>query len=120
MNFIFKIVGNHPETEQLVVKYCHQNSSVSIDNYRAHAVDYDHLDFSTYETFIMSLMRCGRSIVMKQLGKEVGNKSNYDVEFTNSTEIEDNLNKIVSLPYEEVMYFNILPSYNLNKIDLEL
>lgn len=117
MNFIFKIIENNPETKQLVVKYCRQNSLVSIDDYRAYAIDYDHLDFSTYESFIFSLMQCGRSIIIKQIVNEVGIESNYEVEFTNSTEIEDNLNKIVSLPYEDIMYNT---NYNLNKIDLEL
>lgn len=115
MNFIFKIIENHPETKQLVVKYCRQNSLVSIDDYRGYAIDYEHLDFKTYESFIFSVMQCGRSIIIKQLEEEVGIESNYNVEFTNSTDVEDNLNKIVPVDYEQVVYNN---SYSINRIDL--
>jgi hypothetical protein len=115
MNFIFKIIKNHPETEQLVVKYCRQNSLVSIDDYRAYAIDYQHIDFTTYESFILSIMQCGRSIIIGQIKEEIGIESNYEVEYSNSTEIEDNLNKIVPVDYEEVMYNN---SYSINRIDL--
>jgi len=115
MNFIFKIIENHPETEQLVVKYCRQNASMSIDDYKAYAIDYHHLDFTTYESFISSVMQCGRSIVIKQLEEEIGIESNYNIEFTNSTEVEDNLNKIVPVHYEQVIYTN---NYSMNKIDL--
>jgi hypothetical protein len=115
MNFIFKIIKNHPETEQMVIKYCRQNSLVSIDDYRAYAIDYEHIDFSTYESFILSIMQCGRSIIIKQIEEEVGIESNYNVEFTNSTEIEDNLNKIVPVDYEQIVYNS---NYSMNKIDL--
>lgn len=115
MNFIFKIIENHPETEQLVAKFCRQNSLLSIDDYRAYAIDYEHLDFTSYDAFILSLMQCGRSIIIKQIEEEVGIDSNYEVEFTNSTEINDNLNKIVSVDYEQVVY-NI--NYSMNRIDL--
>jgi hypothetical protein len=115
MNFIFKIIENHPETEQFVIKYCRQNSLVSIDDCRAYAIDYQHIDFTTYESFILSVMKCGRSIIIKQIEEEIGIESNYNVEFSNSTEIEDNLNKIVSVDYEQVVY-DI--SYSMNRIDL--
>jgi len=115
MNFIFKIIENHPETEQLVVKYCRQNSLVPIDDYRAYAIDYEFIDFSSYESFILSIMQCGRSIIIKQIEEEIGIESNYEVEFTNSTEIEDNLNKIVPVDYEQVVYNT---NYTINKIDL--
>lgn len=115
MNFIFKIIENHPETEQLVVKYCRQNSPVSIDDHRAYAINYEFIDFSSYENFILSVMQCGRSIIIKQIEEEVGIESNYEVEFTNSTEIEDNLNKIVPVNYEQVIYTD---NYSMNRIDL--
>jgi hypothetical protein len=98
-----------------VVKYCRQNSPIAIDDHRAYAIDYEHLDFKTYESFISSVMECGRSIIIKQIEEEIGIESNYNVEFTNSTEIEDNLNKIVSVDYEQVINAN---NYNMNKIDL--
>ena len=115
MNFIFKIIENHPKTEQLVVKFCRQNSLVSIDDYRAYAINYEFIDFSSYDTFILSLMQTGRSIIIKQIEEEVGINSNYEVEFTNSIEIDDNLNKIVSVDYEQVIFDNI-PS--LKRIEL--
>jgi hypothetical protein len=115
MNFIFKIIENHPETEQLVVKYCRQNSPVSIDDYRSYAIDYEFIDFSSYENFISSVMQCGRSIIIRQIEEEIGIESNYDIEFTNSTEVDDNLGKIVPVDYEQVIFNN---NYTMNRIDL--
>ena len=115
MNFIFKIVENHPDTEQLVVKYCRQNSLVSIDDYRSYAINYEFIDFNSYESFISSVMQCGRSIIIKQMEEEIGIESNYNIEFTNSTEVDDNLNKIVPVNYEQVIFNN---NYTMNRIDL--
>ena len=78
-------------------------------------INYEFIDFSSYDTFILSLMQTGRSIIIKQIEEEVGINSNYEVEFTNSIEIDDNLNKIVSVDYEQVIFDNI-PS--LKRIEL--
>jgi hypothetical protein len=115
MNLIFKIVENCPDTEQFIVKYSRQNSLISIDDRRAYAIDYQHIDFTSYENFVTSVMKAGRSVIIKQFEEEVGIESNYNVEITDSAKIEDNLNKIIPLPYEDIIYYG---NYNLNKIDL--
>ena len=60
-------------------------------------------------------MQCGRSIIIKQMEEEIGIESNYNIEFTNSTEVDDNLNKIVPVNYEQVIFNN---NYTMNRIDL--
>ena len=105
MNFICKIIEDRPEDRQLIVKYCRQNSPKSIDEYQQYAIDYDHLDFSDYEGFVYSLLKCGKSIIIKQLEEEpILVDSNCNDTPTYSTEISDNLNKILSIYYAEIVY----------------
>jgi hypothetical protein len=114
MNFIFKIVENHPESEQIVVKYCRQNSLTPIDDCQAHSIDYKHIDFTDYDTFKFSIMLCGKDIIIEQLKNESGALLNYITQETNSISIEDNLNKILPVHYESIIETQ-LP---LNSIEL--
>lgn len=115
MNFICKIIEDRPEDRQLIVKYCRQNSPKSIDEYPQYAIDYDHLNFSDYEGFVLSLLKCGMSITIKQLEEEpILVDSNYEDTPTYSTEISDNLNKILAIDYAEIVY----GIKNLNEIIL--
>ena len=105
MNFICKIIEDRPENRQLIVKYCRQNSPKSIDEYQQYAIDYDHLDFSDYEGFVYSLLKCGMSITINQFEEEpILVDSNCEDTPTYSTEISDNLNKILSIDHKELVY----------------
>jgi hypothetical protein len=115
MNFICKIIEDRPEDRQLIVKYCRQNAPKSIDEYQQYAIDYDHLDFNDYEGFVYSLLKCGKSIIIKQLEEEpILVDSNCNDTPTYSTDISDNLNKILSIDYGKIVYeVNKLNEVNL-------
>jgi|LakMenEpi03Aug12_release.lakeMendotaPanAssembly.Ray.scaffolds.fasta_scaffold1626178_1 hypothetical protein len=114
MNFICKIVEDKPEDRQIIVKYCRQNSPKPIDEYKKYAVDYDLLDFSDYESFVYSIMKCGQTPIIDALVEEKCLECNHSTEPSYSTIISDNLNKILSIDYKEIIY----GTDTLNKIDL--
>jgi hypothetical protein len=114
MNFIFKIIKNYPETKQLVVKYSIQNSIISIDDRRAYAIDYEHINFTSYESFTQSIISCGIDIIEKQISEEPCSPENLKVEITNSTDIYDNLNKIIAVDNKTFL----VKESTLNKIEL--
>ena len=114
MNFICKIIEDRSEDRQLIVKYCRQNSPKSIDEYPQYAIDYDYLNFSDYESFVYSLMKCGQTPIIDALVEEECLECNHSTEPSYSTIISDNLNKILSIDYKEIIY----GSDKLCKIDL--
>ena len=114
MNFICKIVEDRPEDRQIIVRYCRQNSPKPIDEYRKYAVDYDLLDFSDYESFVYSLIKCGQTPIIDALEKEESLECNRPTDPTYSTDISDNLNKILFINYREILY----GVDTLNNIDL--
>jgi hypothetical protein len=114
MNFICKIVEDKPEDRQIIVRYFRQNSPKSIDEYRKYAVDYDLLDFSDYESFVYSIMKCGQTPIIDALVEEECLECNHSTEPSYSTIISDNLNKILSIDYKEIIY----GTDTLCKIDL--
>ena len=115
MNFIFKIVENLPKTEQIIVKFCRQNAPKPIDEYESYAIDYKHIDFSNYEKFVLSIMECGFGTIKKQLAKEPSLSYNLQTELTESTNIDDNVGKIIPVTYYEYKLNN---GEKLNRIDL--
>jgi hypothetical protein len=114
MNFICKIVEDRPESEQIIVKFCRQNAPKSIDEYPEYAVDYDHLDFTDYEGLVYSLMKVGLTPIINQLEEEKCLPSNLNIEKTSSSNIKDNLNKIMSIDYKEIIFGD----QSLKKINL--
>jgi hypothetical protein len=114
MNFICKIIEDKSEEKLIVVKFCRQNSPKSIDEYPSYAISYDKLDFSEYEFFVHSLIMCGKDVIIKQLEEEKSLKCNLNIEKTYSTNISDNLNKILSIEYKEIIFDN----QNMKKLEL--
>lgn len=103
MNFICKIVQNLPDDQQIIVKFCRQNSPKPIDEYQSYSIDYSKLDFTDYDSFVHSLMLSGHQVIIKQLINEPALPSNLDVVETNSTNISDNLNKILCRDGREIV-----------------
>ena len=95
INLIFKIIENYPITKQLVVKFSRQNSRDSIDSYRAYAIDYSVLDFSTAQKFASSLIEHGTVIIEEQLKNEPILNEHKDTISPMSTNINDYIGKIV-------------------------
>jgi hypothetical protein len=103
MNFICKIIQNFPDAQQISVKFCRQNSPKPIDEYPSYSIDYSKLDFTDYESFVHSLMLSGHQIIIDQLVNEPTLPSNLEVVETNSTNISDNLNKILCRDGREIV-----------------
>jgi hypothetical protein len=114
MNFICKIIEDRPEEKKLIVKYCRQNAPKSIDEYSSCAIDYDHLDFNDYESFVDSLMKCGISTILNQLEQEPQLECNNENNCTYSTDISKNLNKILASDYKKIIFNQNV----IKKIDL--
>jgi hypothetical protein len=114
MNYIFKIIENHPDTQQIVVKYSIQNSTTSIDDRRAYAIDYKNINFTSYESLTQSILGCGIDIIHKQISEEPCSPENLKIEITNSANIADNLNKIIAIDNQTFM----IKQNGLNEIKL--
>ena len=109
LNLIFKIVEYIPTSEQILVKFCRQNSTVSIDDCKPITIECKNLNFSTYEDLKLSITNFGVPFLLNQLESEVGNEINYRVEMGSSTLIEDHLNKIIAVPYDNVIPYGRPP-----------
>jgi hypothetical protein len=103
MNFICKIVEDLPHFQQLSVKFCRQNSPKPIDEYPSYSIDYNRLDFTDYDSFVHSLLLSGHQIIIDQLVNEPALSSNLEVIETNSTNISDNLDKILCRDGREIV-----------------
>jgi hypothetical protein len=137
MNLLFKIIQHLPETDQIVVKFCRQNSPKPIDEYDAVAIDKKNINFSTPETFGASLILAGMSSIERQLREEPILQQNSCCEHPTSTNIDDHINCVIAVNYDEKVVprrngMNIQPNFDTQffngeffndeflKIDLEL
>lgn len=126
MNLLFKIIQHLPETDQIVVKFCRQNSPKPIDEYDAVAIDKKNINFSTPETFGTSLILAGMSSIERQLREEPILQQNSCCDHPTSTNIDDHINCVIAVDYDE----KVVPRRNvisfptnyqiLEKIDLDL
>jgi hypothetical protein len=118
MNIIFKIVDYLPETEQIEVKFCRQNSPKSIDEYHSVMMDISFIDQnSNYDDFIFSIMNYGFNIILQQENEEPLIESNKASERTNSISIKDNLNKVICLNTSDLINKSIF-TYKVKSIEL--
>jgi hypothetical protein len=115
MNLIFKIIEYLEETDQIIVKFCRQNSPKSIDTYPPVAIDCLNLDLYDYNQFVASLMRYGVEIILQQESEEPTLSENTPSEVIETTDIKQQLNRIISLNSNEL----ISTSNKMNKIKLD-
>jgi hypothetical protein len=124
MNIIFKIIQHLPETDQIVVKFCRQNAPKPIDEYDAVAVNLEYINFNDPVSFSASLAAYGMGMIETQLRSEPildENKSNIDLNSTNSTNIDDYVDKILEVNFEtQVSSYISANNHQLNKINLDL
>lgn len=123
MNFICKIVEDLPHFQQLSVKFCRQNSPKPIDEYPSYSIDYNRLDFTDYDSFVHSLLLSGHQIIIDQLVSEPSASSNLESEETNSTDIADNLNKILCRDGRDIVpsdsyYYKMLAKKSVLEVDV--
>lgn len=115
MNLIFKIVDYLPETDQIIVKFCRQNAPKPIDDYPAGAIDGYQIDYSDYNQFVASIMRVGVDVILRQEAEELTLPQNVSSEIIETTDIEQQLNRVISLNSREL----IATTYRMNKIKLD-
>jgi hypothetical protein len=116
INFLFKIVENDEKNKQIGIKYCVQNSKRSINEVPTLMVDYDNLDFGTYENLIKSIFRCGTDIALDNLSKDEIVKDNIQ------SPIHDGVNSLDELVNKTMVMSDIEIKSNysrLKKIDLD-
>jgi hypothetical protein len=115
MNLIFKIVEYLEETEQIVVKFCRQNSPKPIDDYPPVAIDCINLDLYDYHQFVASLMRYGVDLILRQEAEEPTLSQNIPSEVIEEPDIKKQINRVISLNSQEL----IATTYRMNKIKLD-
>jgi hypothetical protein len=114
MNLIFKIIEYLEETDQIIVKFCRQNSPKPIDTYSPVAIDCLNLDLGDYQQFVKSLMRYGINIILQQESEEPTLSENTPSKVIETTDIKKQLNRIISLNSNEL----IVTTHKMNKIKL--
>jgi hypothetical protein len=115
MNLIFKIVEYLPETDQIIVKLCRQNAPKPIDEYPPVAINCSNLDLTDYYQFVVSIMKNGLSVILKQEEEEETLKQNKSSALLETTDITQQLNRVISIHSEEL----IEGLRQLNKVKLD-
>jgi hypothetical protein len=115
MELIFKIIEYIEETDQIIVKFCRKNSPNPIDSYFPVAIDCCNVDLSDYNQFVVSIMRIGVDIILKQEAEEPTLTENHPSEVVEEPNIKTHLNRIISLNSNEL----IATTYKMNKIKLD-
>lgn len=119
LKFIFKIVQNIPEKEQVIIKFCRQNGPTPIDEIPPVAIDYGMLDFSTPDKLFFSLSNVGMHIVENQLRNEPVMKENNISCTMETTDLNDYVNEVVGIDYDQ--FFVDVQKYEyIEKVNLDL
>lgn len=100
LNLIFKVISNNKEKQQLVIKFCRQNSPIPIDSYESFALDYLHLDFNTPEKLAASIITCLTYHIEEQIRSEPIPEENSNIETIDSTDLDDYIGKIIAVDYD--------------------
>lgn len=119
LKFIFKIVQNIPEKEQVIIKFCRQNGPTPIDDIPAVAIDYGLLDFASPDRLFHSLSNVGMHIVENQLRNEPVLNENNILSTMETTDLNDYVDKVVGIDYDQ--FFVDISKYDyIEKINLDL
>ena len=110
MNLIFKIIEHLEDTDQIIVKFCRQNSPKSIDEYFPVAIDCCNIDLNDYDQFVSSLMRAGLDIIMQQEAEEPTLESNQPSESVEIPNIKLQLNRTISLNSNKLIESTYTPN----------
>lgn len=103
LNFVFKIVENNKENEQIGIKFCVQNSKRTINEVPTTMLDYENLDFGTYENLIQSIFKCGMHIAVQNLIEDSIHKDNIQSLVPEGTRTLDELvNKTMVMSESEI------------------
>ena len=118
MKMIFKIEEYLPETKQVVIRYCRQNSPKPISEYPAKAVSTEIYDVSfDSRNLVESISQYGYDKVLIQEEEEITLPENLPQEIPNSVDIADYVGKVICVDSKNAR--EIERSRKMKRIDIE-
>ena len=118
MKMIFKIEEYLPETKQVVIRYCRQNSPKPISEYPAKAVSTEIYDVSfDSRNLVESISQYGYDKVLAQEEKEITLPENLPQEIPNSVDIADYVGKVICVDSKNAREME--RSRKMKRIDIE-
>ena len=118
MKMIFKIEEYLPETKQVVIRYCRQNSPKPISEYPAKAVSTEIYDVSfDNRNLVESISQYGYDKVLAQEEEEITLPENLPQEIPNSVDIADYVGKVICVDSKNAR--EIERSRKMKRIDIE-
>ena len=118
MKMIFKIEEYLPETKQVVIRYCRQNSPKPISEYPAKAVSTEIYDVSfDSRNLVESISQYGYDKVLAQEEKEITLPENLPQEIPDSVDIADYVGKVICVDSKNAR--EIERSRKMKRIDIE-
>tara|TARA_B100001248_G_C27275113_1_gene404961 strand:+ start:46 stop:420 length:375 start_codon:yes stop_codon:yes gene_type:complete len=118
MKIIFKIEEYLPETKQVVIRYCRQNSPKPISEYPAKAVSTEIYDVSfDSRNLVESISQYGYDKVLIQEEEEITLPENLPQEIPNSVDIADYVGKVICVDSKNAREME--RSRKMKRIDIE-
>ena len=118
MKIIFKIEEYLPETKQVVIRFCRQNSPKPITEYPAKVYSTEIYDTSfDSQNLIESIANTGYSKVLKQEDEENILSENLPHEIPNSANLEDYVGKVICEDGENAK--QMMRSRRMRKVEIE-
>ena len=118
MKMIFKIEEYLPETKQVVIRYCRQNSPKPISEYPAKAVSTEIYDVSfDSRNLVESISQYGYDKVLLQEEEEITLPENLPQEIPNSVDIADYVGKVICVDSKNAVEME--RSRKMKRIDIE-
>ena len=118
MKMIFKIEEYLPETKQVVIRYCRQNSPKPISEYPAKAVSTENYDVSfDSRNLVESISQYGYDKVLIQEEEEITLPENLPQKIPNSVDIADYVGKVICVDSKNAREME--RSRKMKRIDIE-
>ena len=118
MKMIFKIEEYLPETKQVVIRYCRQNSPKPISEYPAKAVSTEIYDVSfDSRNLVESISQYGYDKVLLQEEEEITLPENLPQDIPNSVDIADYVGKVICVDSKNAVEME--RSRKMKRIDIE-
>ena len=118
MKMIFKIEEYLPETKQVVIRYCRQNSPKPISEYPAKAVSTEIYDVSfDSRNLVESISQYGYDKVLLQEEEEITLPENLPQDIPDSVDIADYVGKVICVDSKNAVEME--RSRKMKRIDIE-
>ena len=118
MKMIFKIEEYLPETKQVVIRYCRQNSPKPISDYPAKAVSTEIYDVSfDSRNLVESISQYGYDKVLLQEEEEITLPENLPQDIPDSVDIADYVGKVICVDSKNAVEME--RSRKMKRIDIE-